>query len=124
MIDVTLTFNGVDLSGVLSKYNVLHTVEEVESVKTMDGEEHVASFVRPVVEFSFIPLSEDQTQTILAALSVINAEATYTDPITGTNRTVEMRVSSDLNAAFALKSINGKRYYKGSTITLRQKAVL
>lgn len=124
MIDITLKFNSYDFSGLLSTYTVRHIVEKAASVTTMDGEEHIASRIRPVVEFSLIPMADDVADDVYDALSVITAETEYSDPFTATDRLVVMRVDSDLDAAFALKSIDGKRYYKGGTIVLRQKGVM
>lgn len=124
MIDVTLTFNSYDFSQLLSTFQVSHKVEVAESVTTMDGEEHVATRRRAVIEFTLIPLDEDTIDDVYAALSIINGEATYTDPLTGTMRIVPVRVASDINSIFALKSVNGKRYYKGAKITLRQRTVI
>ena len=124
MIDVTLTFNSYDFSPLLSTFQVSHKVEVAESVTTMDGEEHVATRRRAVIEFTLIPLDEDTIDDAYAALSIINGEATYTDPLTGTTRIVPVRVASDINSIFALKSVNGKRYYKGAKITLRQRTVI
>lgn len=124
MIDLTLTFNSYDFSTLLSTFQVSHKVEVAESVTTMDGEEHVANRRRAVIEFTLIPLDEDTIDDVYAALSIINGEATYTDPLTGTTRIVPVRVASDINSIFALKSVNGKRYYKGAKITLRQRTVI
>ena len=124
MIDVTLTFNSYDFSGLLSTFEVIHKVEIAESVTTMDGEEHVATRRRAVINFTLIPMDEDTIDDVYAALSVINGEATYTDQFTGTTRIVPVRDASDINSVFALKSVNGKRYYKGTNITLRQRTVI
>lgn len=124
MIDVTLTFNSYDFSPLLSTFQVSHKVEVAESVTTMDGEEHVATRRRAVIEFALLPMSEDTIEEVYEALSVINGEATYTDPLTGEVSIVPVRVASDINSVFALKSVNGKRYYKGSTISLRQRTVI
>lgn len=124
MIDVTLTFNSFDFSPLLSTFQVSHKVEVAESVTTMDGEEHVATRRRAVIEFALLPMSEETIEDVYDALSVINGEATYTDPLTGDVRTVPVRVASDINSVFALKSVNGKRYYKGDAISLRQRTVI
>ena len=124
MIDTTLSFNGYDFSPLLSTLSISHKVEVAESVTTLDGEEHTASRVRVVIEFSLIPISEDTAEDIYEALSAINGEATYADPLTGTTRIAAVRVASDIDAAFALKSVDGHHYYKGTSITLRQRTVM
>jgi hypothetical protein len=123
MIDVTLTFNGYNFSPLLSTYRCYHSTEVSESVVTIDGTEYVASNERPVVEFSLIPLSDAQSQTVYQALSAITANAVYTDPYRGESSGV-MRVSSNLDATFGLRSIDGNRYYKGGVIVLRQRTVI
>lgn len=123
MIDVTFTFNGYDFSPLLSTYNVSYKIES-EQITTLDGTEHSASRKRPVIEFSLVPLSDSQSAAVYSALSAITASTTYTNPHTNSNVTAVMRVASSLGAAFGLKSYNGNRYYKGGTITLRQKTVV
>lgn len=123
MIDVTLTFNGYNFSPLLSTYKCYHAVKATKSVVAIDGTEYVASNVRPVIEFSLIPLSDAQSQTVYQALSTITANATYTDPYRGESSGV-MRVSSNIEAVFGLRSIDGNRYYKGGVIVLRQRTVL
>ena len=123
MIDVTLTFNGFDFSDYLSTYKVTHEVEVADSITAIDGTEYFATRRRPVIEFSLLPLSDAQTASIYAALSAIAANATYTDPYINNNVTATMRVTSNLESAFALSSVDGNRYYKGGTITLRQRTV-
>lgn len=124
MSDITLTFNGVDLSGYLSTYAVTHEVETADSVVALDGTEYVATRRRPVVSFSFLPITDAQAATIYAALSDIVASATYTDPNSNSDVTATMRVASNIDKVFCLKSTDGNRYYKGGTITLRQRTVL
>lgn len=123
MIDVTLTFNNYDLSPLLSTYNCYHSREITKSIVALDGTEYVASNARPVVEFSLVPLTDAQAQEVYQALSAITANTAYTDPYRGESSGV-MRVSSNLNATFGLRSIDGNRYYKGGVIVLRQRTVL
>ena len=124
MIDITFSINGTDYSGLLSTYNDTHEVEVRESVTTIDGTEYTASYRRPVVTFSLIPLNDEQTADLYTALSQIIVEVTYTDPYLGREATAVMRVASSLDSEFGIKSINGNRYYKGGEITLRQRTVL
>lgn len=123
MIDVTLTFNNYNFSPLLSTYRCYHEVEVVKSITTLDGTEYTASRERPVIEFSFIPLTDAQSRAVYQALSAITAAVTYTDPHIGESAGV-MRVSSNIDAVFGLRSIDGNRYYKGGKIVLRQRTVL
>ena len=124
MIDVTLQFNEYDLSDKLSTYAVSHEVETFESVTTLDGTEHTATRIRPTIRFALVPLSDDDAAEVYDALKVITAEAYYTDPNTGGERYGTMRLTSNLEAVFGLRSVDGNRYYKGGTLTMRQRNVL
>ena len=123
MIDVTFTFNGVDLSSYLSTYKVTHEVSSVSTPTTLDGTEHYALRRRPVITFSLIPLTSTQCATVYGALSALSATCSYTDPYRGASSGT-FRVASNLEEAFALKSADTNIYYKGGQITLRSKAVL
>lgn len=123
MIDVTFTFNGFNFAPYLSTYEVKYSLEEADSMVAMDGTEYVAIRKRPVIEFSLIPLTDAQSAAIYSALSVQTAPVTYTDPNMGRDATAVMRLASDINRVFGLRSVDGNRYYKGGTITLRQRTV-
>ena len=124
MIDVVLEFNGYDLSEKLSTYSVSYEVETTDTITTLDGTEHAVTRVRPQVRFRLVPMSDADTEEVYQALSAILAETVYTDPNAGTERTAVMRLASGLESAFGLRSIDGNRYYKGETITLRSRTVL
>lgn len=125
MIDVTLTFGTYDFSSLLSTYRVRHEIEVADSVRTIDGTEHVATFTRPVIEFSLVPLSGTTAAAVYTALSVIEGLVDYTDPNLGiVVQDAPFRLASNLDNLFRLKSIDGNLYYKGGTIVLRRKTVL
>lgn len=121
MINMALTFNGYDLSPLLSTLSVSHNVEAAKSMTALDGEEFVASRRRVVIDFSLRPLTDAQLSAVYTALSAINGNATFTDPQTNQTQTLPVRVASNIDAVFALTSVNRKRYYKGTNITLRQR---
>lgn len=121
MIDITLTCNGVDFSGWLSTYEVHKAYEAVSSITTLDGVEHVADRTRDEVVFSLVPFNDTIATSAYNALKSLQFNATYTDPnISGTS-TKAVRVTTNLDAVFGIKSIDGNRYYKGGKITLRAK---
>lgn len=124
MIDVTLRIGELDLSSLLSTYDVQHEVEYQHLMTSLDGTEHGAPRYRPVVNFSLIPITDEQAAELYTAIRGINANVTYTDTFRNEDVTADMRVTSNLQAAFGLRSINGNRYYKGDTITLRQRTVI
>ena len=118
---ITLTFNDVDISNKLSTYNVTHEVESPVAITMMDGTEYYYQRRRPVITFSYQPLTDAEIRRLHNALSDLTGEVHYTDP----NFTLEafgmFRVTSNLEYVFALNSVDGNRYYKGATITLRQR---
>lgn len=124
MIDVTLVIDGVDCSPYLSKYTVSHSIEQREIVTTMDGTEYTATQIRPVISFSLDPLSDEQSESLYRTLLKGNLEVTYTDPYLGDNQIAIMRVTSEINSVFVIRSTDGKRYYRGDTITLRSRTVI
>lgn len=119
MIDVTLICNNRDFSLRLSTYKITKVVETVKSVVTLDGVEHIVQRTRDQIVFSLIPFSDSTATADYSALRSLQFSVTYTDPNAGVVKTGTMRVASNLDAAFGLKSIDGNRYYKGGNITLR-----
>lgn len=124
MIDVTFVIDGVDCSPYLSNYIVSHSIEQRETITTMDGTEYTATQIRPVISFSLDPLSDEQSESLYRTLLKGNIEVTYTDPYLGDNQIAIMRVTSEINSVFVIRSTDGKRYYKGDTITLRSRTVI
>lgn len=123
MIDVTLTINDVDFSGWLSTYTVSHEVEVGTAITAIDGTEYASTRIRPVVNFTLIPMAESDIATAYNVLSAVNVSVVYTDPNFG-SQTAVMRVTSNLEQVFGLRSVDGNRYYKGGTVTLRQRTVM
>lgn len=124
MIDVIFKLNNIDYSGLLSTYKVTYEVEYPSVVTAIDGTEHGVARKRPTITFSLIPLSDAQTAALYTAIQSMNVSCTYTNPYSGATATGNMRVMTNLESAFGLKSVNGNRYYKGTAITLRQRTVL
>ncbi|MBP5460711.1 MAG: hypothetical protein J6Y20_01100 [Lachnospiraceae bacterium] len=118
-MDITLTCNGRDFSGRLSAYSVEKLVETVHTITTLDGVEHIVQRTRDQITFKLIPFSDAVATADFTALSALQFSATYTDPNKNTTSTKTLRVASDLNAAFGIKSVDGNRYYKGGNIVLR-----
>lgn len=118
-MDVTFTLNGRDLAPRLSTYDVRKEISYSKVVTTMDGTEHAAAKDRDVITFRLWPFSDETGAADYAVLASGSISATYTDPHTGETRTREVRLASDIDAAFGLRSIDGNRYYKGGDIVLR-----
>lgn len=117
-----LTINGRDFSPRLSTYSVEQEVTYRKIITTMDGTEHYsAPQIRDIVNFSLLPFDDETASEDYAVLSALALEVTYTVPTSqyAVKEFRKMRLSSNLEELFGLRSINGKRYYKGGTITLR-----
>lgn len=118
-MDITLTFNNRDFSARVSTYEVNKLVEQVKLITTMDGVEHAVQRTRDVVTFSLFPYNDTTATADYNALKALQATGRYTDPNTGSVSERTLRVVSDINSTFGLKSVDGNRYYKGGKITLR-----
>mgnify|MGYP000917076853 CR=1 FL=1 len=111
-MNVTFKIGTLDLSSKLSTYKVTWEVSYQKIITTLDNVEHPFSAPkRAIVDFSLLPLDDalaEQTQTV-----------TFTDPYSAADITRSMRITNNLEAEFGLKSVNGKRYYKGGEIQMR-----
>jgi len=118
-MDITLTLNSRDFAPRVSTYAVHKIVEDVRSITTMDGVEHSVQRIRDEVVFSLIPYSDATCTDDYNALRALQFTSRYTDPNTGNVSVKTLRVTSNLESVFGLKSVDGNRYYKGGDITLR-----
>lgn len=117
---ITLTVNGLDLSGKLSTYHTSKKVTYADVLSALDGTEYAfPSATKTEITFSVLPMDDDESTALYTALSVLIFDATYTDQHTGSECIGRVRVTSNIESAFLLKSVDGKRRYKGSAITLR-----
>lgn len=118
-MDITLKIGTLDLSPKLSTYKVTWERSYQKVITTMDSVEHPFSYHdRALVDFSLLPLDDDLASSVYDALTTTQS-ITFTDPYTATDLVRNMRLTSNLEATFGLKSINGKRYYKGGEMQLR-----
>lgn len=124
MIDVTFTLNNVDWSGKLSTYQVIVDSEYPITITTLDGTEHVFARRRPSIQFSLIPLTDLEVQTLFNCLKNTTVTVQYTNPYNNRVDTATMRVTTNLIHIFGLRSVTGDRYYKGTEINLRQLTVM
>lgn len=124
MINVTFRLNGVDFSSKLSTYNVGMLYEYPVIVTTMDGTEHVHQRKRPRLTFSLIPLTDAEVKALYDCLKTATVSVYYTDTYSNNEVTATMRVETELSHIFALESVTGNRYYKGTEIALRQTTVV
>ena len=120
-MDITLEIGALDTHDKVSTYSVQREITYDKVITTMDGVEHASrNKDRYVISFSFFPMTESEATEYCAALSGSTVSVTFTDPYTGNDTVKTMRVTSNLDAAFALVSVDGKRRYKGGTIQMRE----
>ena len=120
-MDIMLKIGTLYTHNKLSTYSVQREITYDKVITTMDGVEHASrNKDRYVISFSFFPMTESEATEYCAALSGSTVSVTFTDPYTGTETVKTMRVTSNLDAAFALVSVDGKRRYKGGTIQMRE----
>ena len=121
-MDVTLKINGRDFSTRLSTYRVEQEITYPDMMTTMDGTEHYGKqYKRDVIYFSLFPFDDDTANQDYLVLSDSSLSVNYTNPQSDNAEKLykEMKLYSSLSAAFWLRSVNGKRYYKGGEIALR-----
>lgn len=120
-MNITLKIGTLDVHDRLSTYSVQREVSYGKIIVTMDDVEHAArSKDRYVVTFSLFPMSEEDATAYCNALLASTIEVTFSDPYTKTDMVKPMRVTSNLDATFALLSVDGKRRYKGGEIQMRE----
>lgn len=117
-MNVKLITNGYDLSSKLSTYEA-HMEVTYKKVLTMldDSERPYPATSRPVVTFSLLPLTDEESKEIYNSLKSIVFTATF--EVNSTQRTADVRVVSNLGSTFLLTSVDGKRRYRGGEIVLR-----
>ncbi len=121
MMDVTLIVNGLNLSSKLSTYSVTEEVTYRKVITTLDDVEHpYPGAKRTTITFSLFPLTDDESAELYSAISALVFDATYTNQYKSVDETNRVRLITNLESSFALKSIDGKRRYKGGEIQLRR----
>ena len=120
-MDITLKLGALDVHERLSTYSVQREVSYSKIIVTMDDVEHAArSKYRYVVTFSLFPMTEDEATAYCDALRASTIEVTVSDPHTKTDLLNPMRVTSNLDAAFAIVSADGTRRSNGGEIQMRE----
>ena len=115
-MDVTLEINGRDF------YRVEQEITYPDMITTMDGTEHYGKpHKRDVIYFSLFPFDDDTANQDYLVLADSSLLVNYTNPQAGNAEKLykDMKLYSNLSSAFGLRSVNGKRYYKGGEIALR-----
>lgn len=119
-MNVTFKIGTLDLASKLSTYKVMWEVSYQKIITTLDNVEHPFSAPkRAIVDFSLLPLDDDLASSVYDALAEQTQTVIFTDPYTASDLVRTMRLTSNLEASFGLKSVNGKRYYKGGELQMR-----
>lgn len=117
-MDITLTIDGLALSSRLSTYSVTQEVTYRKIITTLDETEHpYPGKVRPIINFSLIPGTDEEDAALYEVLEKLVFNVTYTEK--GEDVTSQMRLVSNLESVFLLKSVDDKRRYRQGTIQLR-----
>ena len=120
---ITALINNVDFAPVLSTWNVTHEITFSKVVSSLNGSDRAfGKRDKTIISFSLFPYTEEECSAYYDALSAGIVSFTFTDS-DGAIKEKEMRLISDLESIFLLDSVDGKRRYKGATITLRQTGV-
>ena len=125
-MDVMLEINGRDFSSRLSTYRVEQEVTYPDMLTTMDGTEHYGKpYKRDVIYFAILPFDDDTANQDYMVLADTSLTVNYTNPQAKDSEKLykPMKLYSNLSAVFGLRSVNGKRYYKGGEIALRSTLV-
>ena len=88
----------------------------------MDGTEHYGKpYKRDVIYFSLFPFDDDTANQDYLVLADSSLSVNYTNPQAKNADKLyrDMKLYSNLSNVFGLRSVNGKRYYKGGEIALR-----
>lgn len=117
---ITLVVNGLDLSKKISTYHTGKMVSYTDVLSALDGTEYpFPAATKTDITFSLLPMDDAESAALYSAIAPLIFEATYTDQHSGSESVGRVRVTSSIESAFLLKSVDGKRRYKGSAITLR-----
>lgn len=121
MDGITLIVNGLDLSNRLSTYSVAKKVAYTEIVTGLDNTEYpFPGATKTEITFSLLPATDVEDTEFYNAISALVFQASFTDSKQGGSIiSKRVRVASDLESTFLLKSVDGLCRYKGGNITLR-----
>ena len=122
---VVLRIDNRIFTGRLSTYRVTKEVTYSKVITTLEGEEICrGQRKRPIITFSMLPYTDSTASRDYEVLSQGIFDVVYTDTDTGFTETRRMRLASDLDHAFLLDSVDGKRRYRGGEIILRSTTVV
>ena len=113
--------NGLDLSEKISTYLVRKVPDSGEVLKSIGGTEYAFyGETQTEIEVSFFPMTEEEATAAYNAMQSGKFTVSYTDPYEGgIAATRSFRNIGNLEAAFLLLSVDGKRRYSGSPLQVR-----
>lgn len=118
MLDITLTIDDLDLKSRLLTYSATREVTYRKVITTLNDTEHpYKGALRPIVQFSLMPGTDEEDAELYNTLEKLIFNVTYT--YKGQDKIEKMRLVSNLESVFLLKSVDGKRRYKNGVIELR-----
>lgn len=118
MLDVTLVIDDLDLQSRLLTFEASSEVTYRKVITTLNETEHpYKGALRPIVRFTLMPGTDEEDAQLYDTLKnlIFNVRYTYK----GAERTEKLRLASNLETVFLLKSADGKRRYKNGEIVLR-----
>lgn len=120
MTSLTLIIDNRIFSDKISTFNVTKEITYAKVMKTLNGKEvYRNKQERAILTFSLLPYCDATAERDYEVLHKGEFVVQYTDPDTMYLKTQVMRIVSNLDRAFLLDSVNGRRYYKGENIILR-----
>lgn len=116
--DITLIVDDVNLQPRCLTYMVQQEVTYQKVITTLDGKEHAyPGHTRPILSFTLLPGTDEEDAALYGLLKKLIFTVTFT--MEGRDVTRNMRLVSDLESTFLLRSVDGKRRYKSAEIVLR-----
>jgi hypothetical protein len=121
MTGLTWIVNGLDLSEKISTYLVRKVPDAGEVLKSIGGTEYAFyGETQTEIEVSFFPMTEEEATAAYNAMQNGKFSVSYTDPYEGgITATRSFRNIGNLEAAFLLLSVDGKRRYSGTPVQVR-----
>ena len=121
MTGLTWTVNGLDLSDKISTYLVRKVPDAGEVLKSIGGTEYAfPGETQTEIEVTFFPMTDEEATAAYDAMREGKFIVSYTDPYEGgIIATRKFRNTGNLEAAFLLKSMDGKRRYSGAPVQVR-----
>lgn len=118
---IALFINGVNYSNRLASYKVTRNITFRKVVPNLLGKERAYGKVEIInIAFKLITASDEQSAADYNNLKDGIFRVIYTDTATNASATTTMRLNSNINKVYGLRSYDGHIYYTGDEIVLRE----